>query len=334
MTLYQKRINIVVWCIIVISCHNLDIPLENFNPHILASDTCLVKTLCYPDTVVCTLHVEDLNDTALKISSIISDTAACWPGTFGQINCGYDVKDIFLRLPAAKLGFYQGQLVVADEQEAADTIPYRINRILRDTFNSSSPDTTIWKTYRANDIITIKPYSHTSWVLQFLFDPSQSNKSTGMRTTCGIKGDFSISIFFGIIELNVNQLNGVKVSFAVSTTSDTSQWTGIEAGLYLQGVENRLRIRAAKGFDSKQFDIKYYSGNMRIERNDTAVSLFCWPGDPAQIPEPIKTVSFSPNDSILYVHVRMSVESLDLERYCIWDNFTVNSGELIYNRDY
>ena len=95
----------------------------------------------------------------------------------------------------------------------------------------------IWNTYRANDSINVKPdYLLSTYVLKFLLDASQSYKSTGMRTRYGLKGDFCVCINFGLIELSFEKLNGVKVSFTVSTTHDKTQWAGIEAGLYLQGA--------------------------------------------------------------------------------------------------
>lgn len=330
---------ITIYLFIAVSCHNLDVPLQNDVPFIV-NDTCVSKALYYPDTIICTLQVEDLNDTIFQIASVVYDTitndlivadTTDWPGNVIQLNKIYDTKRIVLTLPGSKMGIYQGMLLITDEQEASVTIPYRVTKVLRDTFNVFSPDSGIWKTYRENDTVFIKPDQILSnYVLKFLLDSLHNCKLTGIRSNYGLKGDFCVNINFGLIELAFEKLNGVEVNFIVSTSPDTAQWSGIDAGLYLHGAHNRLQVRAAKGLDATSKYINYYSGNMRIERKDTVVSLYCWQGNPQMVPDPLIDVSFSPTDTLFYVHLKMSVDTLDYTRHCIWDNFSLDYGEMIF----
>lgn len=324
---------------IALSCHKLDVPLQNNIPFIL-NDTCVNKTLYYPDTIVCTLQVEDLNDTIFQVASIVYDTlqdqsiiydTIDWPGNAIQLEKEYSTKQIVLTLPGSEMGKYLGTLLVIDEEEASVTIPYHVTKVLRDTFNVFSPDSGIWKMYREDDSALIKPDQILSnYILKFLLDSLHIRKSTGMRSKFALKGDFCININFGLIELAFDKLNGVEVTFIISTSPDTIQWSGIDAGLYLHGVHNKLQIRAAKGIDATLKYITYYSGNMRIEKKDTVVSLYCWQGNPLIVPKSLINVSFSPEDTLFYIHLKMSVDTLDYSRHCIWDNFSLENGEMIF----
>ena len=337
--LYQY---ITIYLLIAVSCHNLDVPLQNDVPFIV-NDTCINKILYYPDTIICTLQVEDLNDKLFQISSIIFDTlpgdsvsadTINWPGNYKQLDNVYDTKEIVLMMPGSLMGASQGMLLITDGYNASVTLPYHVIKTLRDTFDIFSPDIAIWKTYCESDTSCIQPFQILSnYVLRFLLDASQNLKSTGMRSNYRLKGDFCININFGLIELAFEELNGVEVNFIISTSPDTVQWSGIDAGLYLRGAFDRLQVRAAKGLDATSKYINYYSGNMRIEKKDTVVSLYCWQGNPQIVPDPLIDVSFSSIDTLFYVHLKMSVDTLDFARHCIWDNFSLDHGEMIFDKE-
>jgi len=330
--------SIPVFLFIAVSCHNLDVTLQNDIPFIV-NDTCVSKVLYYPDTIICTLKVEDLNDTIFQIASIVYDTLSNntilidtinWPGNVIQLNKVYDTKQIELTLPGSVMGIYKGVLLLTDEQNASASLPYHVTKVLRDTFNILSPDPGIWKTYRENDAAILPDHFFTSYTIKFLLDSALNCKTTGMRTNYGLKGDFCASINFGLIELDYEKLNGIEVDFIVSTSPDTTQWSGIDAGLYINGTLNRIQVRAAKGINATSKYITYYSGNMRIEKKDTLVSLFCWQGNPQSVPNPLKTVSFSVSDTILYIHLKLKVDDLNYTRYCFWDNFIIGYGEMVF----
>ncbi len=336
----MKKIS-ALFCILfllgTLSCHNLTVPLENNNPALI-NYTQLTKMLYFPDTTVCTLQVSDLNDTIFSISSIIQDSVltdtVAWPGNYIQPAGQYGTKDIVLSLPGCGMCCLNGSLLISDENGASVELPYTINKHFQDTFSQAYPDSSIWKTYRENDTAHIKSEYlplHKNYILKFVFDTNSifTNKSIGLRSNFGIVGDFSIMIDFGLIELSFERLNGVTVSFFVSTSSDTTQWSGIEAGLYLYGTESRLRVRAAKGFDGKSKDVNFYSGKMKISRKDSELSLFCWKGAGPGESDPIKSVSYSGGDTA-YVHLQMKVDSLNETRFCEWDNFNVTMGNIVF----
>ncbi len=324
------------------SCHNLSVPLENNTP-VLINYTQINKTIYYPDTTVCTLQVADLNDTILSIATVTTDTVSPdsiyidtipWPGNYFQTTKNYDIKNIVLSLPGCGLCCLDGSLLISDDGGRSISVPYDIQKHFQDTFSQTYPDSVLWKSYRGNDTAHIQSDYiplHQNYVLKFVFDTNcvLTNKSVGLRSNFGIIGDFSIFIDFGLIELSFERLNGVTVSFFVSTSSDTTQWAGIEAGLYLYGMESRLRVRAAKGFDGKSQDINFYSGKMKISRKNNELSLYCWKGTEQNDSDPIKTVSYSDDDTV-YVHMQMKVDSLNDTRFCDWDNFSITSGEIVF----
>ncbi len=322
---------------IFIYCHKLDVPLHNDTPTILNTSQ-LERVLYFPDTTVCTLAIEDLNDKSLYLSchtydTITPDTILCdtqpWPGHFNQTNQTYDKKHLVLSLPQPDLTTYSGMLCIYDQEQASTTIPYCITKELRDTFNIHSPARNLWHTYRPNDTAHIKPMPILStYTLQLILNENQICRSTGLRTTYCIAGDFCINVKFGIIGLSFDKLRGIRVSFNISTSPDTIPYSGIDAGLYIGSSFNKLQITAAKGFDLVSKYVNYFSGNMRIAKSDTVVSLYCWDETSIEPLEVMKRVTFSPKDSLFYVHLKMSVDNLDHTRYCLWDNFTISKGSL------
>ncbi len=322
---------------VIISCHNLNVTLENYIPYI-KSPVAIERSLYYPDTIVCTLSVEDLNDSLFTVKSIINDSFTTiqegwdtvdWPGNYFQINKDFDTKELVLTLPGHTMGLLKGMLYICDTHDASDALPFSILRSLQDTFTIASPDTNLWVLYSPNDTAQITTEHYISnLMLQFKIDSTSSDLSVGLRGKFGIVGDFCVSVLFGLKE-NINDISNIDLSFFVSTSPDTGEYSGINAGFDIYSEKSLLHAKAGKGLSMKSSIISFFTGNMCIERIDNEMSLYCWDENVQTNPEPLKTVTFPPTDT-LYVHLKMSVDSKACKRICRWDNFVIERGQIAF----
>ncbi len=321
------------------SCHNLDVPLENDVPQIVNS-TGIDCILYYPDTIVCTLQIKDLNDTQFNIKSIVNDTSQLilnvgdttdWPGNYFQYNNNFDTKEIILTLPGHDMGILTGKLCICDEHDASVILPYTIQRSLLDTFTLLSPNNEIWSLYSPGDADQIIPeYYISNLMLQFFFDSDANDRTVGIRSKFCLNGDFCLSILFGLKE-NIDELTGIEVSFFVSTSPDTGEYSGIKAGFDIYCEKKLLHIKTGMGLNLKSQVITFFTGNMKIERKGTEMSLYCWDENVQSNPNPLKTVSFPLSDT-LYVHLRMKAEPSAGKQFCRWDNFIIQQGQLSFKK--
>lgn len=321
----------------IISCHNLDVPLENNIPIVLF-DSCVERNIYYPDTTVCTLSVHDLNDSVFTLYSAICDTIGVdsifhdtvdWQGHYFQYN-NSGTKKIILTLPGMLMGSFNGTFLITDEQGVCVGLPYTIQKEFRDTVSSQGLNVAMWRTYCANnDVDHITQFAlHKNYLMKFILDKSQGSTKTGMVCRYGLIGDFCISIDFGLLSIIPKILKHVRIGFFVSTSPDSAKYAGIEAGIYIRGIENSVNVHGEKGLISSLQSLNYNYGNMKIERVRDSIALYCWQENKL-LPPPLIKVHFYEGDT-LYVHVKMKVEDLDYTRYCTWDNFYIHSGKIEY----
>lgn len=327
---------------LLVACHNLTIPLQNDSPHVV-NDTCVQKTLYYPDSIVCTLAVEDRNDTVLAVRAITSDTidsmvttdTISWIGHCSQLNSSFETKYFLLTLPQVCMGSYQGLLMINDLHDERTFIPYLVNKTFIEPFNTFPDDTARWRKYNPSDTMHAKRILGFSnnYVLKYFLDTCKDSSTqcyaTGVKSNFSLKGDFSVSVEFEFINLSFEKLKDAKISFIVSNSSDTSLWSGIAAGISLFGVNDRLTITAGKGLDAISQDFPSFTGYMKIQRKDEKLSMHCWYGNPDIITTPLKIVSYSAKDSV-FIHLCMSVKDLKYPRYSMWDNVTITKGQMIF----
>ncbi|MDD5675870.1 MAG: hypothetical protein PHC61_16995 [Chitinivibrionales bacterium] len=299
-------------------------PLKNDVPKIALDPDSIIKTLIYPDSVLCTLQVSDKNDTALFIDSL-------WPGSARQIQNTYYDKSIILSLGGARLGEFSGMSSVNDSRGVGDTFYYAVSKLFTDNFNRNTLGKW-WQLYTPEDseYIKLKYRSQNDAVLQFIF-PFDSSKlgatnRAGVYSTFSIFGDFSctieVTIFNGFYE-------GVETAFFVSTSRDTGQWAGDVAGIFISsGIAGmQLKCKSVNGqVSSKVSSVTEGTLGLR-QTGDQMVYLYSPMG--ASRFDTLATFQYDVAET-LCVHLRMIVKDTAQLRESYFDNFILSKVQLVY----
>ncbi len=308
------------------SCtYDTNIPLQNHEPECNFSQ--IEKTLQYPDSVICTLSIKDMNDRFLKLS--ITDTDGQfednWPGTFKFLNNDYGNKRVVLFDSRSEMGFFSGILRLTDYHEGVTSLNYNITKVFKESFASYPLDTCRWKLYAKSDTSVIS-YDFMDKKLMFLFGAEDSaSLSAGIRSVFAISSDFHSSVNF---KLRDDMSDGFEASFFVSTSPDTGKWSGKVAGVFIAGNAGRLRLTCKSiDFQIQSKEIELYSGELTLKRTGNILQYSFHDGNPQSEVLPLAEYTFIP-DTGLYVHLRMKVDECSRIRSCSWKNFTVQSGTL------
>lgn len=322
--------------------HDVEIPLRNDAPEIISYkpglDT-LYDTLTYPDSVICTLLVSDLNDSVLhaypmREGSGQDDTlfydSAVWPGTIIQNGFSIDLKEIVLSLNKPVLGLFNGNLFVCDEQNSFCILPFSISRVFFESFDQILSDSTCWSRYYPEDTIHVG-LKFPGPSLRYEFNPDQSD--TGI-VTAGIVSNFTVRRNFNIavdFELRDEMLSGFDVIFLLTDRADTSRLVP-RAGIYLsadlENVDRRLRMSVGVGINVTSVQTDFFSGTLSITRDDDS-SLTFWYQEPVPTAVPVMLgTGFSFNPDSVYIHLRMNVDDYSRRRHCEWDNLKIREGNI------
>jgi hypothetical protein len=313
-------------CIGLNSCiHDTNLQLANNVPVITSSFDTVRSALIYPDSVVDSLHVSDLNDSILIVSN-------GWIGSGLQLQKNLGTKIIVLSLGGTSMGTFSGCAEISDQQGANCSVPYIITKKFRETFESFPPP--LWKMYNIDDTAeTVKQsyISNSDATLQFIFTvdkakPTSFPLKTGICSEFTIKEDFCCSIAFSISEFSQS---GYECGFFVSTSNDTGQWSGDVGGIFLSGRNSSTEIKC-KSVDGQISSATrdYLSGILWIDRKGTDMN-FMYSSMGMASKDTVSTLTFDRNDS-LFFHFRMVVDDLRETRSCSWNDFIIHTGKLLF----
>jgi hypothetical protein len=313
-------------CISLNSCiHDTNLELANNVPVVISLLDTVRSMLIYPDSVVDSLHVSDLNDSILTVRS-------GWIGSGLQLQKNLGTKIIVLSFGETSMGTFSGCATIGDQQGANCSVPYIITKIFRETFESFPPP--LWKMYNINDTVeTIKHsyISNSDATLQFVFSvdetkPASFPLKTGICSEFSIKEDFCCSIVFSILEFSKS---GYECGFFVSTSNDTGQWSGDVGGIFLSGRNSSTEIKC-KSVDGQISSATrdYLSGTLWIDRKGTGIN-FMYSSMGTASKDTLSKLAFDRNDS-LFIHLRMVVDDLRETRSCSWNDFIIHTGKLLF----
>ncbi len=321
-----------------------DLPLRN-DPPVCTNVLHIRSTLIYPDSSVCTLLIDDLNDTALSLSVVPCtttslDSGACdslpllpWPGEYMFLATGYGTKKLHLLLDTNRMGCYSGMLLLRDEDRATLPIPYSIEKKFLDAFDSYPPDDDLWQSYVTDDSLHIG-FDYIDGKLIFAFEHSDDSLHVPLCT--GIRSTFSLpSAFYTTIDFKLRDEmdEAFEVGFFISSSPDTGRWSGERAGIFISGVNGRLRFECRSiDLQSYSYESRGTSGELGIGRTDSTISYFFHDGNPVSIPKPL-TTQFYPAAVPVYIHLKMTVRDLSRERNCYWNDFSIPEGSISFPPD-
>jgi hypothetical protein len=332
MNKHNLQICIFVIFQLVLCTYDTDIPLSNSIPACqnLAS---INKHLFFPDSVICTLLVNDLNDTKLNLH-IQSDSQKILDfhplaTKYTLLEETFGTKSILLTIDPSDLGSFNGKLYIQDQQGALTSLPYNVVMQFFEPFDSHPRNSSNWQLYNSDDTSMVK-IDFTDKKLLFVFDTTQTrqNATTGIVSRFKLYGDFSISVDFRIRD---EMDDGFETGFFVSTSSDTGRWSGDIAGIYLQGIQNRIRMECrSDNLQSFSKETDLFSGQIAISRDSNKVSFFYHDGNPLQSPVPLTQLSYTSNDTV-FIHIKMSVKDRKRCRHSLWNDLYVTRGRIIPN---
>jgi hypothetical protein len=312
--------------------YNTDIPLSNSTPS-CQNFTSINRQLFFPDSVVCTLLVKDLNDKKLTLS-ILSDSQQLQIPAFQPLKVNrtlleetFGTKSILLSIDPSVLGNFKGIFLINDQNGAFTSLPFTINTQFFEPFDSHPLTSSNWQLYNSNDTSIIK-IDFTDKKLLFIFDTIQAKQitSTGIVSRFRLCGNFSISVDFRIRD---EMDDGFETGFFISTSNDTGKWGGDVAGIYLQGAQNRIRMECrSDNLQSFSKETDLFSGTIGISRDSSRVSFFYHDGNPMQSPIPLTQLSYTSNDTV-FIHIKMSVKDRKRPRHSLWNDLYVTRGHII-----
>lgn len=299
------------------------IPIRN-NPPVCTNMQSIDKTIFYPESSICTLYISDLNDRHLQISFIQNDSPDTLPCfcSFQCINESFDLKYIYLWLNTNLLKTYTGSLFIKDSHQEQTMIPYRIRSIFLEHFDSFPLSAKNW-TYYSNPEAKHLRFDYIDRKLQFVFDSTSQELSTGIRSNFKIGGDFTASIE---LKLRDEMKDGFTVNFFISNSADTGKWDGDIAGISISGLQSSMKL------DCKSIELQNYSrvekmtsGELKLSRKGSLLNYYFNDGTTSSDSQPVITHSYLPDDSV-YIHLKMTVSDLSKVRHCSWNNFAVTEG--------
>jgi hypothetical protein len=316
-----------------VSCtFNPDIPLINCKPSCQNLKS-INKKLFYPDSIICTLLVKDLNDKRFNCTAhpdsqeLPMPDLQAWTGNCTLLEETFGTKSILLTIDPSVPGSFNGTLIIQDQQSAFTSLPYNIEMQFLEPFDSHPRSSSYWQLYNSDDTSMIK-IDYTDKKLLFVFDTTQArqNTTTGIVSRFKLYGDFSISVDFRIRD---DMDDGFETGFFVSTSSDTGKWSGDIAGIYLQGAQNRIRLECkSDNLQSFSKEVDLFSGKMGISRDSSRVSFFYHDGNPLQRPLPLTQLSYTSGDTV-FIHIKMSVNDRKRPRHSFWNDLYILKGHIV-----
>ena len=317
-----------------------DLPLSNNVPQ-YNGPARITATAFYPDSALCTLSVNDLNDARLSVyACFCADTGdtSCngkklWPGSCRILDETLGPKQIVLGLDTCCMGTYCGHLHVEDRDRAAVRVPFTIMSLLVDSLNRFPVSAANWALQQDRDSAFIG-FDYINKKLRFGFSVAADSTdtaavSTGLRTCFSIGGDLSAGINF---QLRDDMMSGFQVEYYLSTSPVAGPWEGDVAGVFITGLTNQIRFTATSinmQTDSRDVtrDASNFAGRFTITRSADNVDYAFTPGDPRSPPMQMNTLIF-PADTAVFVHIRMKVDDRLRSRHCLWSDFEVDKGKL------
>ncbi|MBD3345094.1 MAG: hypothetical protein GF401_08545 [Chitinivibrionales bacterium] len=295
------------------------------------------STLFYPDSIICTLTVNDLNDTmhslfsviagTVDFDSIVSDTLP-WIGHTQYLNRDYTDKQILISLAGSTLGKFNGDLLINDSFGDIYVLPYSVERMFCDSFNMYPLNALYWQKYDDMDSAHVT-MDYADLKLMFLFDTSSSATGaagTGVRSKFAVDGDCKLSVDFSLRD---DMFDGFHTDLFLSTSSDTAKYAGRTFGMFLEAGGQWINIKCKSGWQMSSKEIQYYTGTLYIEKVDSTVRFFGKEAKPSSGRVQFAEFSFSDKDP-LYVHFKMMVDDRTRIRHCTWDNFCITEGTLVF----
>jgi hypothetical protein len=329
----------IVGVIIFASCvFNSDIPLKN-DPPVCQNPSALQNArVNYPDSMLCTLHVIDRNDSVVSLS--VRPPAAPpvagranlpsllpWPGSYDILSAGYGTKDLRLFYPGSRLGMYEGTLFIEDKAGEIDSISFAIQKIFLDPFDSPGQFDRSWTSYSQADSTNIQ---FNDKMLMFFFKAQSQSappRSTGIRSNFRLQDSFTATVD---VKLRDAMNEGFEIGFFVSDSPDSSRWVGKKAGIFLSGANGRISLEYRSiDFQSSSRETAGTSGKLGINRTDSTITYFFKDRDSVINPPEIVSQHFPPNIPV-YLHLKMTVFDQIKDRHCSWKDLTITKGTLIF----
>jgi len=310
-----------------------DIPFRNNAPVVISRLTADTMTVLYPDSMVCTLQVNDLND------SIVTIDTSTWPGSSRELHPTLGQKQVALYLGTPVLGkVFSGTLVLLDQQDGRCGIPYAIRKLFVDSFYEATLDPAFWTAYDTPGDSAMIHQQSRRFGLEFLckeqHDTSTRPMVLEMVSAYAIKGDFIWTIDYLLYWMRFFIRDGFELEFSSSNTSDTSLFSD-KAAVSLIANQNQLQIsyKDPSGLHTEtrpDNDLAYPSGVMKFVRiGDTLTIFHKADGADFAIVNKGTPLIFNHADSA-YVHIRMTVTDHTIEQSCIFTAFSVQQGEIVY----
>lgn len=317
---------------------DLEIPLENDVPECIGR-TEIKKILIYPERSVCTLQIDDQNDRSHVFYVNFSDTMSgrdthnlqAWPGNVDLLTGGYESKSYHVQFDTARLGLYSGDLILKDADSAVLTVPLEILNVLSDPFDDFPLSTSNWAGYAANDSMHIH-FNYIDRKLEYMFQAeslkSGVRNSTGIRSRYALASDLVASVN---LKLRDEMDDAFEVAFFISTSPDTSRWSGQKAGVFISGIDKRLRIECRSvDLQSFSFESTLAAGELGIARVDSTVNFYFHDGNPLVQPQSLTSQNF-PAEVPVFIHLKMIVKNHDKIRSCQWSDFMVTKGVVSFS---
>jgi hypothetical protein len=313
------------------------IELRNNPPH-WSVDQTLQRTLLFPDSTLCTLRVEDLNDSVLDFRACFTGDSAdtiCnnpgpWPWSCQWSDVTLGERSIRCLIDPCSLGAFFGRFRVSDNQGAAMVVPFSFSMVIADPFNRYPITPEFWVPEPLSDS-TFIGFDFLNSKLKFSFSETTDSApaSAGLRSRFALSGDLETSVQF---QLRDDMREGFEVAFRISTSSSASPWDGDKTGFVIIGLPNHVRFTCSSvnmQTDSRDVSRNFpeFAGYLKIARQVDSVEYQFIPGDPQLPVLPMNKFSF-PADSAVFVHIRMSVTDRLRARHCLWSDFGVTRGRL------
>jgi hypothetical protein len=313
-----------------------NIPLENDLPSPVDIAP-INRNLIYPDSLISILSISDLNDKSLHINP----TDCIFPleknhnnsgfFLFHPLDTAYTTKHIELLLKSSLMGNYSGNFLISDNHNGRIKLPFNISLQFKDLFDSYPLSKTWWSLYKDNDSNIGFDYIDRKLLFEIAEGESETQTTTGLRSKFKLVGDFSTIIDFNLRE---DMRDGFEFGFFVSTSPDTGMWSGSKAGFFISGNNGSVIFQCKSTmFQSFSLDTsKISSGTLKLVRNQDQLSFFFYRNSTSSQlfnGPPLISFSFKSADS-LYVHLRFVAKDGLKERYCMWNNFSVQEGLIAF----
>jgi hypothetical protein len=313
------------------------VPLQNNTPH-WSTDQTLRRTLQFPDSDLCTLRVEDLNDTALALLVCFTGDSAdttCenpgpWPWKYQWSEVKPGERSVHCSIDPCSLGIFSGRFRISDSQGAALVVPFSFSMVIADPFNRYPISPELWVPEAIPDS-TFIGFDFMNAKLKFAFSETADSAaaSTGLRSRFALSGDLETSVQF---QLRDDMREGFEIAFRISTSPSGGLWDGDKAGFLITGLPNQVRFTCLSvnmQTDSRDVSRNFpdFAGYLKIARQADSVEYQFIPGDPQLPVLPMNKFSFPANTAV-FVHIRMSVTDRLRPRHCLWSDFRVTKGRV------